>query len=156
MLPVCYRYARNPEEAEDMLQDGFLKVFINLPRYQEQGNLGAWIRRIVVNTCIDHIRREKHHRHQIEIPESVPAPADNDVLAQIETEYLLKLIQQLPDGYRMVFNLYAIEGYSHAEIGERLSISESTSRSQYYRARGLLQEKVRRAYQGPKPIKDAI
>ena len=156
MLPVCYRYARDREEAEDMLQEGFLKVFRNLSRYQEQGNLGAWIRRVVVNACIDVIRREKHYRQQVEVPESVPDTFGADAVSQIEAGYLLDLIQQLPDGYRVVFNLYAIEGFSHAEIGERLSISESTSRSQYYRARTLLQEKIRHAYQAPKPLQDAI
>jgi RNA polymerase sigma factor (sigma-70 family) len=140
MLGVCYRYAINREEAEDFLQEAFITVFKKLYQFKNQGALEAWVRRIVINTSLNHIKT----RHQfltedidkIE-PETLPVTMASD-----EFNSLVELIRGLPDGYKTVFNLYAIEGYSHDEIAKLLGINASTSRSQYTRARKLLMEKL--------------
>lgn len=156
MMGVCLRYVKSQAEAEDILQEGFLKVFLKLKKYKESGSLEAWIRKIIVNTAIDFIRKEKHYLHQLEIKEEIIKGQQEEIVATLEAEQLMEIIQQLPDGYRLVFNLYAVEGYSHAEIGEQLQISESTSRSQYTRARALLRRYVSHAYLVKHPYKDAI
>ena len=156
MLAVCYRYARDRDDAEDMLQEGFIKVFQKIGRYDERGSLEGWIRRIMVNTAIDHLRRQKNHQQNLEINEAVTEEVAETALDHLEAEFLMELIQTMPEGYRVIFNLYAIEGYSHAEIAERLSVSESTSRSQYTRARSWLKKRVREAYMESKVYKDVI
>ncbi|MCI4668518.1 MAG: RNA polymerase sigma factor [Bacteroidia bacterium] len=156
MMSVCMRYVKSEAEAEDILQEGFLKVFLKIKKFQESGSFEAWIRRIMANTAIDFIRKEKHYLHQLEIKDEILPGQKEDIVASLEAEKLMEIIQQLPDGYRWVFNLYAIEGYSHAEIGEKLGISESTSRSQYTRARALLKKQVSHAYLIKHPYKDAI
>ena len=157
MLAVCNRYAQKTAEAEDILQDAFVKVFQNLHKYQETGSLEAWIRRVCVNTAIDHVRREKHRYKELEIKEAAGAKEVNEnALDMLELEFLFEIIQALPSGYRLVFNMYAIEGYSHAEIGKKLNISESTSRSQYARARALLKQRISEAYMETNIYKDAI
>ncbi len=154
MLAVCFRYARNREEAEDVLQEGFVKVFQKIHKFDDKGSLEGWIRRIMVNTAIDHLRKEKHYQHQLEINEAITEEVTENALDHLEAEALLALIQSLPTGYRVIFNLYGIEGYSHAEVAEQLGISESTSRSQYTRARALLKEKVRETYMETKVYRD--
>jgi RNA polymerase sigma factor (sigma-70 family) len=154
MLPVCYRYARNREEAEDILQEGFIKVFQKIHKFNDKGSLEGWIRRIMVNTAIDLLRKEKHYQHQLEINEAVAGEVSETALDQLEAEFIMELIQSLPTGYRMIFNLYAIEGFAHAEIAAQLGISESTSRSQYTRARALLKQKVRETYMETKVYRD--
>lgn len=154
MLAVCFRYARNREEAEDVLQDGFVKVFQKIHKFDDKGSLEGWIRRIMVNTAIDHLRKEKHYQHQLEINEAITEEVTENALDHLEAEALLGLIQSLPTGYRVIFNLYGIEGYSHAEVAEQLGISESTSRSQYTRARALLKQKVRETYMETKVYRD--
>lgn len=142
MLTVCRRYARHHGEAEDMLQDAFIKIFNNLKQYSFQGSFEGWIRRIVVNTALKTIKKGSFKNEDIGIdsmPENSTQPA---VLGQLNQEVLLKLIRELPDGYRIVFNLYAIEGYSHQEIAAELGIEPGTSRSQLTKARKLLQQKV--------------
>jgi len=156
MLPVCFRYAGSKPEAEDILQEGFIKVFQHLPRYKDTGPLEAWIRRIMVNTAIDYLRRNKRRQQELELNETILDPKWEDVLDQMEATFLMELIQELPDGYRMVFNLYALEGYSHQEIAKQLGISEGTSRSQYTRARKHLQRLIQAAYQEKKVYRDAI
>ncbi|MDX2285663.1 MAG: sigma-70 family RNA polymerase sigma factor [Bacteroidia bacterium] len=156
MLGVCARYARDLEQAEDMLQEGFIKVFQKLRDYQDRGSLEGWIRRIVVNTAIDCIRRDKHFREQAEIREAAGSEIPPEALDQLGAAYLMEQIRKLPEGYRLVFNLYALEGFSHAEIAERLQITESTSRSQYARARAWLQYQIRGAYQETHTYRDAI
>ncbi|MEL6671404.1 MAG: RNA polymerase sigma factor [Bacteroidota bacterium] len=156
MLAVCYRYARDQAEAEDMLQEAFIKVFRSIDRYDDRGSLEGWIRRIVVNTAIDHIRKRKHQQNQLELNETITEEVSESVLDKLEVEYLYAIIQALPAGYRVVFNLYAIEGYSHAEIGEELGISESTSRSQYTRARALLKKRISDLYMEKNVYKDVI
>jgi RNA polymerase sigma-70 factor (ECF subfamily) len=141
MMTVCRRYAPDQSGAEDILQEAFIKVFRTIEQYDPQkGAIEGWIRRIVVNTAIEHWR--KWHKTWAILPENhIPETA---VYASGESnlneEAILSLIQELPPGFRIVFNLYAIEGYSHAEIAASLHITESTSRSQLTRARKLLQE----------------
>lgn len=140
MFGVCLRYTKTKAEAEDYLQDGFLKVFQKLSSYKGEGSLEGWIRRVIVNTCLDHIRQQKVHWNELE---AVHEPAENaKVLEKLQASDLLDIIRQLPPGFRTVFNLFAIEGYTHKEIAEMLNISEGTSKSQYARARMSLVEKV--------------
>ena len=143
MYGVCMRYARNTLEADDILQEGFIKVFQFLKDYRQQGSLEGWIRKIVVNTAINYYRSKVHEWDEVSI-EKVAATSDMDasVIDRISRDELLCLIQGLPEGYRLVFNLYVIEGYSHQEIGQLLNISENTSKSQLSRARASLQEKI--------------
>lgn len=139
MLGVCFRYTKSIKDAEDVLQDGFVKVFRNLHQYNSDGELGAWIRKIMVNTALNFLKKNRkyqddlyfidHHLHPI---------ADDDPVIRLQAKELSELIRQLPPGYQTVFNLHAVEGYSHVEIGEMLGVSDGTSRSQYARARGLL------------------
>jgi RNA polymerase sigma-70 factor (ECF subfamily) len=140
MMGVCYRYAGNREDAEDMLQEGFMKVFAYIHQYRQEGSLEGWIRRIMVHTCINFLKKEKKlseladiiHAHKI-IAEEATGPSI------MNAKKIIECIRLLPVGYRTVLNLYAIEGYSHREISQILDITESTSRSQYSRARLLLE-----------------
>lgn len=143
MLAVCYRYAYDQLEAEDILQEGFIKVFSQLHKYLHKGSLEGWIRRIMVHTAIDHVRKERKFRFQLQIDEVETDTIMEKEWDQLYFEDITKLIQELPDGFRIVFNLYAIEGYSHKEIAKKLNITSSTSRSQYARARSLLQQKIK-------------
>lgn len=139
MLGVCYRYTKSLEDAEDVLQDGFVRVFTFLQQYNDEGELGAWIRKIMVNTALNYLKKSKKYQHDLLFDN-----AELHVITNENPEILLNakelagLIRQLPTGYQTIFNLYAIEGFSHVEIGQMLGISENTSRSQYMRARHLL------------------
>ncbi|MFN5222891.1 MAG: RNA polymerase sigma factor [Bacteroidota bacterium] len=140
MLAVCCRYTVNKAEAEDLLQDGFIKVFSKIELFRNQGSLEGWIKRIMVNTALDALRRNKKLQindltEDSEIPHTGLKPGD-----QLQARDLMMMIQSLPNGFRTVFNLYAVEGYSHKEIGQLLGISENTSKSQYSRARAQLQK----------------
>jgi RNA polymerase sigma factor (sigma-70 family) len=139
MLAVCYRYTKSLADAEDVLQDGFIKVFQNLSSFREEGELGAWIRRIMVNTAINFLKKKKEYQYDMSfLSEPLhPISEDNPEL-KLRTRELADLIRQLPSGYQTIFNLHAVEGYTHVEIGQLLGINESTSRSQYMRARNLL------------------
>lgn len=142
MLAVCRRYARHELEAEDLLQDAFIKVYKNLDRFQHKGSFEGWIRRIVVNTAIKNYQK-KSFKNELMGSEYFPdTPIDPSVMSRLSADELLALVEGLPEGYRMVFNLYAIEGYSHKEISEMLHIQESTSRSQLVKARKMLQQQV--------------
>ena len=145
MFGVCLRYTRNREEAEDYLQDGFLKVFQKISSFKNEGSLEGWIRRVIVNSCLDHLRQQKMQWNEMD---EATEPAENaEVLDKLQASDLLELIRQLPPGFRTVFNLFAIEGYSHKEIGEMLNISEGTSKSQFARARMNLVDKVNKLQQ---------
>lgn len=139
MLAVCYRYTKSTSDAEDVLQEAFIKVFRYLPQYRGDGPLGAWIRRIVVTTAINFIKVNQQYQSALVFTDAglhaVPATAPR---VSLEARELANLIRQLPPGYQTIFNLYAVEGYSHKEIGQMLGINEGTSRSQYARARALL------------------
>jgi RNA polymerase sigma-70 factor (ECF subfamily) len=139
MLGVCYRYTRSIRDAEDVLQEGFVKVFYNLGQFKYEGELGAWIRRIMVNTALNFLKRNRKYQKEMYFTQEFLHPvADDDPIIRIQAKELADLIRQLPQGYQVIFNLYAVEGYSHVEIGEMLGISDGTSRSQYSRARNLL------------------
>ncbi len=143
MLSVCLRYAKSTEQAEDVLQDAFVKVFSKLEKFNGEGSLEGWIRRIMVNTSLDQIRKEAKFRDNVSW-DDVDFKVENDsfILEGLMAEDLLKLINSMPQGYKMVFNLFAIEGYSHKEIAAELNISENTSKSQYSRARTYIQTKL--------------
>ena len=144
MMGVCLRYANRSEEAEDMLQDGFIKVFEKIGTFRSIGSLEGWIRKIVINESLTYLRKNKAMKLNIDIEdEKYVVPGNSHVGESMNEKDLLKMIQQLPTGFRTVFNLYAIEGYSHKEIGEQLGISEGTSKSQYSRARVHLQNMLR-------------
>lgn len=143
MLGVCLRYSKNKEQAEDVLQDGFIKVFNNLTKYSGSGSLEGWVRRIMVNTALDQIRKETKFKDNVGFDDvDYKVETNSFIMESMMAEDLLVLINSMPDGYRTVFNLFAIEGYSHKEIAEELSISENTSKSQYSRARKFLQQKL--------------
>ncbi len=142
MLAVCHRYARTDLEAEDILQEGFIKVFDNISKFRGNGSFEGWIRRIMVNTALKMYRKSSFKNETIGIAEDYDMPEDATVLEKISQGELMKMVQGLPEGYRIVFNLYAIEGFSHAEIAETLGVNEGTSRSQLAKARKWLQKKV--------------
>ena len=138
MLGVCRQYVKDLHHAEDLLLEGFLKVFTNLHRFKHEGSFEGWIRRIMVNTCISYLR--KKNVIDLSDEEYIFNDAATESLENTSAEDIQKLIDKLPQGYKMVFNLFAIEGYKHSEIGEKLGISESTSKSQLFKARKLLQQ----------------
>ena len=143
-MGVCLRYADRGEEAEDMLQNGFIRVFDKIETFRGSGSLEGWIRRIVVNESLTYLRKNKAMRLNIDIEDATyMIPGNSHVGETMNEKDLLKMIQQLPIGFRTVFNMYAIEGYSHKEIAEQLGISEGTSKSQYSRARVHLQNMLR-------------
>jgi len=143
MTGVCMRYADRYEEAQDIVQDGFVKVFTKIKSFSGSGSLEGWIRRIMVNTALDYLRKIKAERFNFSIDEVENSIKEDQLIESgMQVDDLLKLIQQLPLGYRTVFNLYAVEGYTHKEIADKLQISENTSKSQYSRARTLLQKKL--------------
>ena len=139
MLGVCYRYTKSMADAEDVLQHGFIKVFTNLHRYKAHGELGAWIRRIMVNTAINYLKQNKKYSSDLSYDEVKLHPvSDENPQVLLQAKELANLVRQLPTGCQTIFNLHALEGYTHVEIGEMLGIHEGTSRSQYARARSLL------------------
>lgn len=142
MYAVCMRYANNADDAQDLLQEGFIKVYRNLEKFRHEGSFEGWIRRVFVNTSIEHFRR-KHTLYSItEKEENVIEDADITALDNLAEKDIINLIQELSPGYRTVFNMYVVEGYSHKEIGNILGISEGTSKSQLARAKAILQKKV--------------
>jgi RNA polymerase sigma factor (sigma-70 family) len=143
MMGVCLRYADDVPMAEDFLQEGFIKVFTNLKHYRSDGPVEAWIQRIMVNTALEILRKKDVLRQSVDI-EAAFAVSDDypDAFRQLKAAELLEHIQALPAGFRTVFNLFAIEGYSHQEIAAMLNISEGTSKSQYARAKAWLQKRV--------------
>lgn len=140
MLSVCYRFAQNREDAEDMLQEGFIKVFTQIHTFQNKGAFEGWIRRIVIHTCINLLKKHKkfHEQLSLEYAETVQF-REETIPSMMQARQVVECIRQLPLGYRTVLNLYAIEGFSHKEIGTMLDIEESTSRSQYTRAKNMLE-----------------
>lgn len=142
MMSVCLRYATDSMEAEDMMQDAFVKVYKYIGQFKFEGAFEGWIRRIVVNTAIRHLEKKKIRFQEIEENVADTPKIDASVYTQLGQADLMRLINQLPDGYRMVFNLHAIEGYSHEEIAEMLHIQAGTSRSQLVKARKMLQQQI--------------
>lgn len=142
MLSVCKRYTRTQQEAEDILQDSFIKIFKNLHTFDYAGSFEGWVRRIMINTSLKLVSKKSFQNEKIGIEDHMHESVMPEVFNKLSEEELLNLIDTLPDGYKMVFNLYAIEGYSHKEIAKLLKIQDSTSRSQLLKARRLLQTKV--------------
>ena len=144
-MTVCLRYARNRAEAEDLLQDSFIKIFDNIRQFEGKGAFEGWIRRIVVNTALKNISKLSFQRESIGIENTVETAVAPSVLSLMTEQELLNLIAKLPTGYRTVFNLFVLEDMSHREISEALGIEESTSRSQLVKARNMLQAMVLKA-----------
>jgi len=139
MLGVCYRYTKSIKDAEDVLQDGFVKILLGIHQFKFEGDLGAWIRRIMVNTALNFLKRNRKYRDEMSFTDLQLHPVTNDdPEINLETKELANLIRQLPLGYQTIFNLHAVEGYTHVEIGQMLGIGDGTSRSQYARARARL------------------
>ena len=141
MLGVCYRFARSREDAEDMLQEGFIKVFTQMHQFRNQGALEGWIRRIIVHTCINVLKKNKKFTDSVDLVYASSIYLnENNIPSLLQAKQVVEWIRKLPLGYRTVLNLYAIEGYSHKEIASMLDIEESTSRSQYTRAKAMLED----------------
>lgn len=151
MYPVCVRYLGR-EDAKDMLQDGFLTVFDKIGTYKGEGSFAGWMRKIFVNACLMRIRKSDALRFSEDIAESpeLGGVSEYGVLEQIGSREILDLVAQMPPGLRSTFNLYVMEGYSHAEVAEALGMTEQSSRSQVSRARALLQRKIKELYNGKK------
>jgi RNA polymerase sigma factor (sigma-70 family) len=147
MLGVCMRYAKDRAEAEDMLQEGFIKVFKNISRFRNEGSFEGWIRQIMVFTAINMFNQRKRKFKESLDAELYDVAIDDQVIEKIAAKEIVILIQQMPEGYRTIFNLYAVEGYTHREIGELLNIAEGTSKSQYSRAKQYMQESLSKHYQ---------
>lgn len=143
MYAVCLRYAGNTEEAEDILQEGFIKVFKKLDSFRSEGSFEGWVRRIFVNTAIEHFRRKRYLMPVTEKEENTIEGKFTSVLDELGAKDIMALVQELSPGYRTVFNMYVVEGYTHKEIADMLGISEGTSKSQLSRAKVILQDMVR-------------
>ena len=155
MLAVCYRFAHNREDAEDMLQEGFIKIFSQMHTFGNRGAFEGWIRRIIVHTCINILKKNKKFNESVDIIHATGAMVrEESVPSIVQAKQIVECIRMLPIGYRTVLNLYAIEGYSHREIGMMLDIEESTSRSQYTRAKAMLEEILVRKKIIQKPKED--
>ncbi len=141
MLVVCLRYAKTTAEAEEILQDGFVKVFNAIKTFRQESKLETWITRIMVNTALNAQRKKLYLYPMVDVQE-IDLPDDEVSISGMHVNQLLEMIQTLPQGCQIVFNLFAIEGYGHKEIAELLGISEGTSKSQYARAKSLLQAKL--------------
>jgi RNA polymerase sigma factor (sigma-70 family) len=144
LLGVCLRYAADRSEAEDILQDSFLKIYFSIGDFSGTGSFPGWIRKVAVNTAITNYHKNLKHRYHIEIEEYVSVETGTSSFEEdlFTSDELCRVLNELPAGYRMVFNLYAVEGYKHKEIAEMLGIDTNTSKSQYSRARAVLRDKL--------------
>lgn len=146
LFGICLRYTKDYSAAEDVLHESFLKIFRNIASYKGNGSLGAWIRTIVINTALEKFRKHFQMYSISDIDEQSNGILANDIISELNAQYLLKLIADLPPAYKIVFNMYAIDGYSHKEIAEKLSITIGTSKSNLSRARNILQKKIENQY----------
>jgi RNA polymerase sigma-70 factor (ECF subfamily) len=142
MMTVCLRYARNKADAEDILQDGFVRLFQNIYQYKNEGSFEGWIRRIFVNASLKKYQTKKWTMEQTGIEQVGEEKVEAGIIDAMSEQEIIGLIAELPEGYRMVFNMYVIEGFSHKEISELLGINEATSRTQLLKARKQLQQKI--------------
>jgi RNA polymerase sigma-70 factor (ECF subfamily) len=144
LLGVCLRYAADRAEAEDILQDSFLKIFFNIKDYTGSGSFTGWLRKVTVNTAITNYHKNLKYRYHVDIEEFVSMETGTSSFEEdfFNSEELIRVLNELPAGFRMVFNLYAVEGYKHKEIGEMLGIDTNTSKSQYSRAKAALRSKL--------------
>lgn len=145
MFTVCLRYASNRAEAEDFLQDGFMQVFKDLHQFDaEKGSLQGWVRRVIVNKALQHLRKKRLEYADGDISDLANLlPGEENIISMLSAQEIVQLIQQLPEGYRVVFNLFMIEGYGHQEIADMLGISVNTSKSQLRKARLALQQTIK-------------
>jgi RNA polymerase sigma factor (sigma-70 family) len=153
MYAVCLRYAGNTDDAQDLLQEGFIKVYNNLQKFRSEGSFEGWIRRIFVNTSIEHFRRKSKLRTVQETEETGIEDKSLTALDHLGEKDILNLIRELSPGYRTVFNLYVVEGYAHKEIAEMMGISEGTSKSQLARAKNILKDLVKTKLENNIPVK---
>lgn len=142
MMTVCIRYTRHRLEAEDILQEGFIKVFNNISKFQGKGSFEGWIRRIMINTALSNYNKSSFQKELIGLEDYQSGVEQPKAIQQLTADEIMAVINTLPDGYKIVFNLYVIEEYSHKEIAEMLDITPSTSRSQLVKARRMLQKKI--------------
>lgn len=140
MYAICYRYAGNEDQAKDLLQDGFIKVFTKLGDFKFEGSFEGWLKRIFINNALEYLRKEKRQPEMIDVDNAHDLAADSINFSGIDIRKIMALIQKLPSGYRTAVNLYIIEGYSHKEIADLLGITESTSKTQLFKARQALQK----------------
>lgn len=148
MYGICLRFAKSRTEADDIMQEGFIRVFNHLKDFRGEGSLEGWVRRTIVNTAINYYKKRLKRGISVDLDEIRNSKADNQyIIESLSAEELLHMINELPDGYRTVFNLNIIEGYTHKEIGDMLDISENTSKSQLSRARTSLQKKLEKLKQ---------
>lgn len=147
MFVMCLRYARSREDAEDILQEGYVKVFRDIHQYSGEGNFEGWMRKVIVNTALQFLRKQRSRPFEVDFEEHAfrfeyQAAESGDDIGKERTEEILELMQDMPDGFRTVLNLYILEGYSHAEISEICGISVGTSKSQLNRAKAYLKKKI--------------
>jgi RNA polymerase sigma factor (sigma-70 family) len=141
ILGICYRYANTRNDAEDMMQESFVKIFRDLPSYNNQGSLASWMKTVVVHSCLNYITKHKKYNYYLDIEEAHFIEVDNEnIFSKIRGQQVIEAIRMLPVNYRTVLNLFAIEGYSHKEIGNMLGFEEATSRSLYFRAKNNLEK----------------
>lgn len=146
MYGVCLYYTKDRTEAEDLLHDGFMKIFSNISSYRYQGSFEGWVRRIMINTALEKFRREKHLHPLTDLEDKEEELLSEDIVNNMSAGDLVSMIQALSPKYRLVFNLFAIEGYSHKEISTMLGITEGTSKSNLARARAILQRNVKKYF----------
>lgn len=142
MYGVCLRYAENTEDANDVMQEGFIKVYKSLAKFRAEGSFEGWIRRIFINTCIEHYRKKVKLYNVTEVQENTIEDSELDALDSLATKDILNIVNELSPGYKQVFNLHVVEGYSHKEIADMLAITEGTSKSQLARAKGVLKKLI--------------
>lgn len=140
MYAICLRYSGNPDDAKDLLQDGFVKIFNNLSGFEFKGSFEGWMKRIFVNTSIEFLRKRSRMGFTLDVTEVETGGYKDKGFKRLEVQDIMRYINQMPDGYRTVFNLYVIEGYAHREIAEMLDISEGTSKSQLSKARSMMRK----------------
>ncbi len=147
MMGVCMRYVNDYETARDLLHDGFIKVFTHITSFQGEGSFEGWLRRVFVTTALEYLRKNDVLRESYDISTNYNLQTEEEtIIERISADELRAIIGTLPTGFRTVFNLYAVEGYSHKEIGKLLGITESTSRSQFARAKNILKQKIEAHY----------
>ena len=143
MMAVCLRYVKDQEDARDLLQEGFVKLYTNIHKFSGEGSFDGWVRKIFVNCALERLRQNDILKNANDISDIDYADIpDDEATSDISSDEIMMYVRSLPDGFRTVFNMFAIEGFSHKEIGAELNISESTSRSQYMRARKMLQKMI--------------
>lgn len=139
---VCYRYTKDAETAQDLVHEGFIKVFRSIKSFHNKGSLEGWIRRIMVNVCLDHLRREKRFSGEVPIIEAADSSIEEEAIQHLQAEYIMEKICELPEPLRSVFNLYVVEGYPHKEVAKLMGFGASTSRAYLTEARKLLKKKL--------------